>query len=144
MLQSSLRAGDMTRWLKSTDCFYRESWFDSQHPHDGSELSVIPVPEDLTPSSGLYSHRTRLFCFVLFCFVLFCKGNVFFLVNSSLRIQLCTSCLLELLKLCLHFFGSAQIANSCSVLCRWTLLSLSLLTRMSICGMCITVRGLLK
>jgi hypothetical protein len=36
--------------VKRTDCFYRRSEFNSQHPHGGSQLSVTPIPGDLTLS----------------------------------------------------------------------------------------------
>lgn len=37
---------------KSTGCFSTGPGFDSQHTHGGTQLSVTPVPGDLTPSSG--------------------------------------------------------------------------------------------
>lgn len=39
--------------VKSTVCFPKGTEFNSQHPHDGSQASVIPVAGDPTPSSGL-------------------------------------------------------------------------------------------
>jgi hypothetical protein len=36
--------------VKSTGCPSRGPGFNSQHPHGGSQVSVSPVPGDLTPS----------------------------------------------------------------------------------------------
>jgi hypothetical protein len=38
--------------VKSTGCSYRAPRFNSQHPHGGSQPSIIPVPGDLIPSSA--------------------------------------------------------------------------------------------
>ena len=37
-------------------CFLRGPTFSSQHPHGGSQLSRIPIPEQPLPSSGFYRH----------------------------------------------------------------------------------------
>jgi hypothetical protein len=42
---------------KSTGCFSRGPGFISQHTHGSSKLSVIPVPEDLTPSYRFIYHQ---------------------------------------------------------------------------------------
>lgn len=44
--------------VKSTDYSSRWPGSDSQHPHGCYKLSVLPVPEDLTTSSGPQGHRT--------------------------------------------------------------------------------------
>ena len=49
IVKPGLREGSV---VKSTDCSYRRPRFYSQHPHDSLQPFVIPVPEDLTPSSG--------------------------------------------------------------------------------------------
>lgn len=33
--------------LKSSDCFYSRTGFNSQHPHDGSISSITPILGDL-------------------------------------------------------------------------------------------------
>jgi hypothetical protein len=42
---------------KSTEYSCRGSGFNSQQPRGSSQLSVTPVPGDLTPSSALHGHR---------------------------------------------------------------------------------------
>lgn len=41
--------------VKNT-CSYRELAFHFQHPHNGSQLSIAPVPEDPTPSSDFCAY----------------------------------------------------------------------------------------
>lgn len=43
--------------VKSTCCSYRGHQLESQHPHGGSQLSVIPFPGHPTPFSGLCGTR---------------------------------------------------------------------------------------
>lgn len=45
--------------VKNTCCSYRGHGFKSQHPSDGSEPSIIPVPDDLMPSSDLQGHQAH-------------------------------------------------------------------------------------
>lgn len=45
-----------------TSWSYRGCRLDSQHPHGDSELSVTPVSEGPTPSSGLSGHQAHLRC----------------------------------------------------------------------------------
>lgn len=42
---------------ESTGCSYREPGFSSQHPHGGSQPTVIPVLRDLMPSSGFPRYK---------------------------------------------------------------------------------------
>lgn len=42
--------------VKHTNCSFRETEFDSQHSHRGSQWSAAPVLEDLTYSSDLSQH----------------------------------------------------------------------------------------
>lgn len=42
--------------IKSTGCSSREPRFNSQHPHRRPQLSITPLPGDLTPS---YRHTCR-------------------------------------------------------------------------------------
>ena len=44
--------------VKSTGCSCRGPRFDSQHPHGGSQSSVIPVPERLIPAVSLHGHHS--------------------------------------------------------------------------------------
>ena len=44
----------LERWLS---CSSRWPRFHSQHPHNGSQPSVTPVPGNLTPSSDLFGHQ---------------------------------------------------------------------------------------
>jgi hypothetical protein len=46
--------------VKSTGYSCRGPRFISQHPHGSTELSVTPVPRDLTPSSGLCVYQEDL------------------------------------------------------------------------------------
>lgn len=48
-----MRAGSV---IESTYDSCRGSKFISQHPPDNSQSSVIPVPEDVIPSSGLHRY----------------------------------------------------------------------------------------
>lgn len=41
--------------LKSSDYSYRKPRFSFQHSQGGLQLTVTPVPEDLMPSSGLWT-----------------------------------------------------------------------------------------
>lgn len=41
---------------KTTDCSHRELRFNSQHSHDDSQPSVIRLPSDPMPYSGLCGH----------------------------------------------------------------------------------------
>ena len=52
----------MERWIsnKSTNYSSREPRFNSQYPHDGSQMSVTPVPRDLIPF--LMFANVRLAC----------------------------------------------------------------------------------
>ena len=45
-------------WLSSygTGGFSRGTRFNSQHPHGGSQLSLMPVPGALTPTSCIRGH----------------------------------------------------------------------------------------
>jgi hypothetical protein len=48
----------MVPWLKNTCCSFKAtSSFCSQQLHDGSQLSVTPLPRDPTPSSDLDGHH---------------------------------------------------------------------------------------
>ena len=42
--------------VKSTDCSSREPEFNSQHPHDSLQLSVIPVPRAPTPHTDIHAN----------------------------------------------------------------------------------------
>lgn len=51
----SVEAGEINgSGVKSADCSYRGLEFDSQHPEDSTQASVIPAAGDLAPSSGLH------------------------------------------------------------------------------------------
>jgi hypothetical protein len=41
---------DMAHQLRILDCSFRVPRFNSQHPHDSSQLSSTPIPGDLTHS----------------------------------------------------------------------------------------------
>lgn len=43
---------------KSIGCLYRGTTFNSQHPHNGSQLSTTPVPGD----PGHHGHQARIWC----------------------------------------------------------------------------------
>jgi len=40
----SVKAGEMAQWLRALVAFCRGSQLGSQHPHEGSGLSLTPVP----------------------------------------------------------------------------------------------------
>jgi len=46
--------------VKSTSCFSRGLAFNSQHPQDGLQSFVIPVPGDPVLSSGLYGYQAYM------------------------------------------------------------------------------------
>jgi hypothetical protein len=46
--------------FKSTGCSSRGPRFNSQHPYNGSQISVTPVPGNITPSSGFLRHCVHL------------------------------------------------------------------------------------
>ena len=50
-------AGEAALCFESTGCAGRGYRFGSQRPCGGSQLSVIPVPADLTPSFGLHGYQ---------------------------------------------------------------------------------------
>ena len=52
--KDSRGAGEMAQWLRALAVLAEDPG--SQHPHCGSQPSVTPGSEDLTPS-GLYKHQ---------------------------------------------------------------------------------------
>lgn len=52
MTKSNLRTREIK--ISSTGYLSRGREFDSQHPHEGSQLVATPVPGKLVPSSGLH------------------------------------------------------------------------------------------
>lgn len=44
--------------VKSPDCSFRSSGFNSKHPQDSSILSVAPVPGDQTPHTEAHVGKT--------------------------------------------------------------------------------------
>jgi hypothetical protein len=53
-MQNSILEGREMAFL-----LFRKYGFSSQHPYDGSQSSVTPVPGDLMPSSGLHGYQTN-------------------------------------------------------------------------------------
>ena len=49
-LKKKVGAGRIGSVVMSTGCSSKGPRFNSQHPHGSSQLSVTPVPGDLTPS----------------------------------------------------------------------------------------------
>lgn len=47
----------MGGWKDDTFALAEDLDLGFQHPHDGSQLSITPVPEDPAPSSDLYRHN---------------------------------------------------------------------------------------
>jgi hypothetical protein len=58
-MQRGLRDGLV---VKSTGCLSEGPWFDSQHPHGGSQQSVTAAPGHLMSSSGLCRHQAHTGC----------------------------------------------------------------------------------
>lgn len=48
--------------VKNTCYSWRGPQFSSQHSHDGSQTSMIPVQKDLVPSSDLGGHQVHVWC----------------------------------------------------------------------------------
>ena len=48
--------------VKRICCYCGGLRFGSQHPRGGSQPLIIPIPEDLTPSSNLHGHWAHKWC----------------------------------------------------------------------------------
>jgi hypothetical protein len=56
LIKIYLRARETAQMLRTLAVLNKGTRFNSQNPYDSSQLSVIPVPEDLTP---LHRHAGR-------------------------------------------------------------------------------------
>lgn len=60
-----MQAGEKTQWLRATAAFPEVLGLISQHPPQGSQLSVTPAARDPTPSSVFavmkHEHGTQIF-----------------------------------------------------------------------------------
>ena len=50
----------MAQQLKALTALPRGPWFNSQQPHHSSQLSVTPVPGDLTPHTDIHHTRNQI------------------------------------------------------------------------------------
>lgn len=55
---------EVALWLQHW-MFSRGPGFNSQCPHNGSQLSIIPVPVGPTPSFDLHGHQTHTWCIIV-------------------------------------------------------------------------------
>jgi hypothetical protein len=69
--------------LKSTGCSSRGPHFNSQHPHDGSQLYVTPVPGDPIPSHRqTYRQNTNVHKIIIIIITI--DSSVFLRMNQLL------------------------------------------------------------
>jgi hypothetical protein len=53
-----IEAGEMSQQVRKALAIFQRIWFDSQHPHGNSKLSVTPVALNTTPSHRLICRKT--------------------------------------------------------------------------------------